>query len=90
MREEALFGLELAGVNAAASCFDADWMLEVEHLVIEQVFNRRSRSVRTVKDAANDDGVVRSVVVAEHTASVVGAPGEDGASEQAVEEARVE
>ena len=62
--EEALFGLELAGVDAAAAGFDADGMLEVEHLVVEQILDRTTRRVRTVEDAADDDGVVGGVVVA--------------------------
>jgi hypothetical protein len=88
--EEALFGLELAGVDAAASGFDADGMLEVEHLVVEEVFDGAAGRVGTVEHAADDDGVVGGVVVAEHAAGVVGAPGEGGAAEESVEETRVE
>ena len=88
--EEALFGLELAGVDAAAAGFDADWVLEVEHLVVEEVLDGAARGVGTVEDAADDDGVVGGVVVAEHAAGVVGAPGEGGTAEEAVEEAGVE
>jgi hypothetical protein len=88
--EEALFGLELAGVDAAAAGFDADRVLEVEHLVVEKVFDGAARGVGTVEDEADDDGVVGGVVVAQHTASLVGGPGEGGASEEAVEEAGVE
>jgi len=75
MREEALFRLELAGVDAAASSFNPDGVLEMKHLVIEQVLDGRAWSIGTVKDAAYNDGVVGSVVVAEHTARVVSAPG---------------
>jgi hypothetical protein len=88
--EEALFGLELAAVDAAAAGFDADGVLEVKHLVVEQVLDGAARGVGTVEDTADDDGVVRGVVVAEHAAGVVGAPGKGGAAEEAVEEARVE
>ncbi len=70
--EEALFGLELAGVDAAAAGFDADGMLEVEHLVVEEVFDGAARGVGAVEDAADDDGVVGGVVVAEHAAGVRG------------------
>ncbi len=70
-----LFGLELAGVDAAAPGLDADGMLEVQHLVIEQIFDGTSRSIRAVKDAGDDDGVVGGVVVAEHAAGGVGGPG---------------
>jgi hypothetical protein len=88
--EEALFGLELAGVDAAAAGFDSDGVLEVEHLVVEEVLDGAARGVGAVEDAADDDGVVGGVVVAQHAAGVVGAPGEGGAAEEAVEEAGVE
>ena len=88
--EEALFGLELAGVNAATARLDADGMFEVEHLVVEEVLDGAARSVGAVEDAADDDGVVGGVVVAQHAAGVVGAPGEGGAAEEAVEETDVE
>ncbi len=88
--KETLFGLELAGVDAAAAGFDADGMLEVEHLVVEQILDGATRGVGAIEDAADDDGVVGGVVVAEHAAGVVGAPGERGPAEEAVEEAGVE
>jgi hypothetical protein len=88
--EEAFFGLELAGVDAAAAGFDADGMLEVEHLVVEEVLDGAAWGVRAVEDAGDDDGVVGGVVVAEHATSVVGAPCKRGTAEEAVEEAGVE
>jgi hypothetical protein len=77
-------------VDAAAAGFDANGMLEVEHLVVEEVFDRTARGIGAIEDARDDDGVVGCVVVAEHTAGVVGAPGEGGATEEAVKEAGVE
>jgi hypothetical protein len=88
--EEAFFGLELTGVNAAAAGFDADGVLEVEHLVVEEVLDGAAGSVGTVEDAGDDDGVVSGVVVAEHAAGVVSGPRECGTAEEAVEEAGVE
>ena len=73
--EEAFFGLELAGVYTAATGFDADWVLEVEHLVVEEVLDGAARGVGAVEDAADYDCVVRGVIVAQHAASVVGRPG---------------
>lgn len=73
--KEALFGLELAGVDAAASGFDADRMLEVEHLVVEQVLDGATGSVGPVEDAADHDGVVSGIVVAQHAAGLMSAPG---------------
>ena len=77
-------------MDAAAAGFDADGMLEVEHLVVEQVLDGAARGVRAVEDAADDDGVVGGVVMAEHPARGVGGPGERGAAEEAVEEAAVQ
>ena len=62
--EETLFGLELAGVDAASAGFDADGVLEVEHLVIEEVLDCAAGCVGTVEDAGDDDAVVSGVVVA--------------------------
>lgn len=88
--EEALLGLELAGVDAAAAGFDADGVLEVEHFVVEEVLNGAAWGVGTVEDAADDDGVVGGVVVAEHASGVMGGPGQGGAAEESVKEAGVE
>jgi hypothetical protein len=88
--EEALLGLELAGVNTAAASFDADGVLEVKHLVIQEVLDGAAGSVGAIEDAADDDGVVGGVIVAQHAAGVVGAPGQGGPAEEAVEEAGVE
>jgi hypothetical protein len=89
-REETLFGLELAGVDAAATGFHSDGMLEVEHLVVEEVLDRAARSVWAIEDAADDDCVVSGIIVAEHAARVVSAPGECGSAEKAMKEAGVE
>jgi hypothetical protein len=53
-------------------------VLEVEHLVVEQVLDGVARAGGAVEDAADDDGVVGGVVVAEHALGVVLAPGELG------------
>ena len=77
-------------MDAAAAGFDADGVLEVEHLVVEEILDGATRRVGAIEDAGDDDGVVGGVVVAEHAAGVVGAPGEGGAAEEAVEETGVE
>lgn len=86
VREETLFGLKFAGVNAAASGLHANGMLEVQHLMIEQILDGAARSVRAVEDAADHDGIVGRVIVAQHAAGVVGAPREDGPAKKTVEE----
>ncbi len=77
-------------MDAAAAGFDADGVLEVEHLVVEEVLDGAAGGVWAVEDAGDDDGVVGGVVVAEHAARGVCGPGEGGTAEEAVEEAGVE
>jgi hypothetical protein len=51
-------------VNAAATSFDADGVLEVEHLVVEEVFDGAAGGIGAIEDAGDDDRIVRGVVVA--------------------------
>ncbi len=73
--EKALLGLKFTGVNAAAARFDADGVFEVEHLVVEEIFDGATRGIGAIEDAGDNDGVVGGVVVAEHTAGVMSGPG---------------
>jgi len=88
--EEGFFGLEFTGVDAAAEAAHFYGMLEVEHLVVEQVFEGVAGAGGAVEDLAYDDGVVGGVVVAEGALGVVLAPGEVGSAEQAAEETQIE
>ena len=89
-REKAFLGLKLPGVNAATAGFDPHGMLQVEHLVVKQIFDRTAWGVVTVEDSAHDNGVVCSVVMAQHSPGMVSAPGKYGAAEQPMKEAHVE
>jgi hypothetical protein len=77
-------------VDAATEAAHLDGMLEVEHLVVEQVLEGVAGAGGAVEDLADDDGVVGGVVVAEGALGVVLAPGEVGPAEQAAEETSVE
>ena len=77
-------------MDAAAQAARLDGVLEVQHLVVEQVLDGVARAGGAVEDAADDDGVVGGVVMAERALGVVLAPGEVGAAEQPAEKARVE
>ena len=90
LREERFFGFELGGVDTATEAVHFYGMLEVQHLVVEQVFDGVTRAGGAVEDAADDDGVVGGVVVAERTFGVVLAPGKLGAAEQSAEEAEIQ
>jgi cytolysin (calcineurin-like family phosphatase) len=58
--------------------------------VIHDVFDGVAGDARVVEDAADDDGVVGGIVVAEAAAGVGVAPGELGATEESVKKAAVE
>src|SRR3981081_1986771 len=81
---------KFARVHASPAPSQPDWVLQVQHLVKQNVFDRVARHARAVEDAADDDGVVRGIIVAEAPAGVVSAPGELGTSHESVEEAAVE
>src|SRR5208282_4538153 len=90
LRKARLFGFELAGVDRAAQSARLDGMFEVQHLVIEQVLDGVAGAGGAVEDAADDDGVMSGVVMAERALGVVFAPGELRPAEQPAEKARVE
>jgi len=89
-REEFFFRHELLRVDASSVAPQSDRMLQMKHFVKENVFHGVARHARMVEDAADNDGVVRRVVVAKAAAGVVTAPGELRASHESVEKAAVE
>src|SRR5271163_2521721 len=62
----------------------------MQHLVKDDVFDGVLRDAWMVEDAADDDGVVGGVVVAEAAAGMVLAPGKLRAPQESVKEAAVE
>lgn len=90
LREATLICFEFPGMNAASEAMHLDRMLEVKHLVVEEVLNRVTRAGGTVEDAAYDDGVVCGVVVAKGAASHAFAPSEFGTAEHSMKKADVE
>src|SRR5947207_3163737 len=65
-------------------------MLQVQHLVIDEVFNGISRNVRTIKDAADHDGIVRRIVVSQALARMMSAPRHSRARHQAKKELEIQ
>ena len=61
-------------MDAAAAGLHADWVLQVEHLVIQQVLDGAAGRVGPVEDAADHDCVVGGIVVAQRTAGMMRAP----------------
>ena len=84
------FRQKFARVYTPAAAAEFDGMLQVEHLVKQNVFDGVARHARMVEDAADDDGVVGRVVVPKAAAGMVLAPGELRAPHESVEEAAVE
>lgn len=77
-------------MHASPAASELDGVLQVEHFVEEDVFDSIERDAWVVEYAADDDGVVCGVVMAEAAAGVVLAPGELRASQESVEEAAVQ
>src|SRR3954471_19008465 len=65
-------------------------MLKVQHLVIDDVLNHIPRHPKVIKDTADDDRVMRRVVMSEHIARTGLTPGHRRPCQQAVEETSVE
>ena len=65
-------------------------MFQVQHLVIQKVFDCIARARRTVEHAAHHDSVVRGVVVAQRSLGHPLAPGQLGPPQHPAEEPRVQ
>jgi hypothetical protein len=84
------FRQKFARMHASPAPPQLDWVLQMQHLVEENVFDGVARHARVVEDAADDDGIMGRVVVTETAAGMVPAPGELRAAHESVEEAAVE
>ena len=63
-------------MHATACTTQLYGMLEVQHLVIDDVFDDRPRNGGVVENTAQHDGVVGWIIVAEAIAGLVCAPGQ--------------
>jgi len=75
--------------NAPAAA-EFDGMSQVQHLMIDKILNRIKRYARRVKNAADDDGVMCGIIMAQASQGLVAAPGHLRSSHEAVEEAKIE
>jgi len=62
----------------------------MQHLVKHDVLHHKPRHAWMIKDPTDDNGIVRRIIVSKAVAGVGAAPGELGASHEAVEEAAVQ
>ena len=90
LRKTCFFSFEFTRVDAAPRAPHTHRVLKVQHLVVQQVFDRVARAGGAVEDAAHHNCVVGSVVVAQHSLGVVLTPGEFGPAQQPSEESRIQ
>src|ERR1700728_674776 len=90
VRKQLLLRLKLDRVHASAASPQPDGMLQMKHLVVDDVFQHVRRHGKVIENAADDDGIVRRVVVAQNTPSLSLAPAHSRAAQQSVKEARIQ
>src|SRR5215469_12637392 len=74
LRKQPLLRLKLRPVDAAPASAQLHRMLQVQHLVIDNVFDRIARYSRMIEDATHDDRVVRRIVMRQAVARPHAAP----------------
>ena len=77
-------------MHASSASSQFDRVFQMEHLVVKDVFHDIPGHTAVVEDLADDDGVVRGIVVAKPDAGVLAAPSKLRTAHKAVEEAAVE
>src|ERR1700730_3126489 len=65
-------------------------MLKVQHLVIDDVLNRVARHQELVKDAADDDRIVRRIVVPKNSPRLRGTPTHARPPQQAMKKSPIQ
>jgi len=65
-------------------------MTQVQHFMIDKVLDGIERDARGIENAADDDGVMRGIVVAQAAQGLVATPCHLRSSHQAVEEAKIQ
>src|SRR5207244_10259510 len=63
---------------------------QMKHLVVDEVFNRIAGNTRTIKYAADHDGVVRRIIMSQALARVIGAPGHLRTRHESIKEPGIE
>ena len=90
LRKEFLFFSKSSGMHEAAAAAELDGMPQVQHLMIDEIFDGIERDARGIENAADDDGIVRGIIVAQAAESLVAAPGHLRPSHQAMEETEIQ
>src|SRR3954453_14105824 len=77
-------------MNTSSATAEFYGVLEMEHLVIDDVLDRRPRHARMVKDTAHHDRVMGGVIVAKMVAGPLATPCHSGTCQQSVKEPNVQ
>src|SRR5262252_7462533 len=89
-RKQLFFFQKVARVDATTAAAQLDRMFEVQHLVEKDVFHDKAGHSSVIEYAADDDGVVGRVVMAEPVARLISAPGKLRTTHQTVKETPVQ
>jgi hypothetical protein len=90
LRKEFLFFPKGSRMHQATAAAELDRMPQVQHLMIDEIFNGKERDARGIENAADDDGVVRRIIVSQASQGLVAAPGHLRPSHQAMKEAKIQ
>src|SRR6266853_2095541 len=76
LRKQSLFIMKFPRVYAAATPSHFHRMLQMQHLVKQNVLDRITRHPRMIKNTADDNRIVRRIVMPQTAARLFSAPGE--------------
>ena len=65
-------------------------MLQVQHLVVEDVLHRGAGNSGMIEDAADDDGIVRRIIMPKAISRAIAAPCQLGTGHKPMEESHVQ
>src|SRR2546427_3538552 len=84
------FHLRLSRMHASSAAAKFDGMLEVQHLVIDDVLHRVAGNRGVVEHLADHDGIVCGVVMPKYAASTASTPAHARPRQQSVKKPRVQ
>ena len=90
LRKKPFFHLKRSRMHASSAAPKFDGMLEVQHLVIDDVLHRVAGNRGVVEHPADHDGIVRGVVMPKYAASAAPTPAHARTRQQSVKKPRVQ
>src|SRR5215467_12452613 len=77
-------------MHKAPAAAELDGMPQMQHFMIDEVLDGKGRNARRIENAADDNGVVGGIIMAQAAESFVAAPGHLGPGHQAVKKAGIQ